>query len=172
MCPAGSCARGGRAPAVLPAARPGAHRHHRHGGPPGRATGRPAVTSLCLDASAITKLIIEEPESSALRERVRGSRLFSSRIAVVEVTKAVARANPDADPQPMLARLGFVELGAELARLAASTGVAELRALDAIHLASAVRLGREVAALLTYDDRQARAAEALGISVESPAATG
>ena len=87
---------------------------------------------------------------------------------MVEVTKAVARANPTADVQPVLARLAFVELDAELARIAATTGGAILRSPDAIHLASAQRLGREIDAFVTYDDRQAAAAQDLGLAVESP----
>lgn len=82
--------------------------------------------------------------------------------------KAVARANPTADPQPVLNRLALVELTADLARLAATTGGPALRALDAIHLASALQLGGEIDAFLTYDARQADAARSLGLSVESP----
>jgi hypothetical protein len=87
---------------------------------------------------------------------------------VVEVVKAVARANPAAEPLPMLSRIAFVELDPELARLAAATGAPELRTLDAIHLASALRLGPELDAFVTYDDRQASAARGLGLTVEAP----
>jgi uncharacterized protein len=121
-----------------------------------------------LDASAVTKLVITEAETAALQERVHGRSLVSSRVAVVEVTKAVARSNPTADPQPILARLAFVELDAELARVAAATGSAMVRSLDAIHLASAQRLGSEIAAFVTYDDRQAAAAKLMGLAVEAP----
>ena len=99
---------------------------------------------------------------------MRGRTLITSRVAVVEVTKAVARANPTADAEPMLSRLAFVELDAELAWIAASTGGAALRALDAIHIASALRLTREVEAFVSYDDRQASAARLAGLSVEAP----
>ncbi|MBA2556040.1 MAG: PIN domain-containing protein [Chloroflexi bacterium] len=90
-------------------------------------------------------------------------------MSVVEVTKAVARANPDADPQSVLALLFFVELDAELARIAATTGGPQLRALDAIHIVSALRLGAEVEVFITYDDRQAAAARRLGFRVDAPA---
>ena len=89
-------------------------------------------------------------------------------MAVIEVAKAVARANPDADPQAVLALLTFVELDAELARAAAATGGAGLRALDAVHIASALRLGPEVERFVTYDSRQASAARAAGLRVDSP----
>ena len=127
------------------------------------------MTVLYLDASAITKLVVDEAETAALRMRVRGERLATSRVAVVEVTKAVGRANPTADPQPILNRLAFVELDANLARLAGATGGFGLRALDAIHVASAVRLGQEMNAFVTYDDGQAAAASAVGFAVEAPA---
>jgi predicted nucleic acid-binding protein len=127
------------------------------------------LTVLYLDASAITKLVVSEPESSALRTRVHGERLVTARVAVVEVSKAVARANPDADAGPVLAHLAFVELDAELARIAAAVGGARLRALDAIHLAAALRVVGDVSAFVTYDDRQAAAVRAAGLSVEAPA---
>ncbi|HET7829282.1 MAG TPA: type II toxin-antitoxin system VapC family toxin [Candidatus Limnocylindrales bacterium] len=126
------------------------------------------MSVLYLDASAITKLVVEEPETQALRSRVEGERLVTSRVAVVEVTKAASRASASADAQPILSRLAFVELDAELARLAATTGGTSLRSLDAIHVASAVRLGPEVVAFVTYDERQGAAAVAVGLPTEAP----
>lgn len=124
--------------------------------------------SLYLDASAITKLVVDEPESAALERVVAGKALATSRVAVVEVTKAVARADPGADPWGVLSRLAFVELDADLARLAGATGGPALRALDAVHVASALRLVPEIVAFVTYDDRQADAARAAGFDVVAP----
>lgn len=126
------------------------------------------MSLLYLGASALTKLIVAEPETAALQARVRGARWASARIAVVEVGKAVQRVNPAADPAPILRRLAFVELDAELAAFAAAVGGPSLRALDAIHLASALRLGPALDAFLTYDSRQAAAARAVGLLVEAP----
>ena len=116
--------------------------------------------------------MIAEAETDPLQKRVSGQTLVSSRVAFVEVTKAVARVNAAADPQPVLARFAFVELDAELARVAAATGDATLRSLDAIHLASAGRIGREIDAFVTYDDRQAAAARKLAFIVEAPGLEG
>ena len=52
--------------------------------------------------------------------------------------------------------------------IAAGTGSAALRALDAIHVASALRVGGEIAGFVTYDDRQAAAARSAGLTVVSP----
>ena len=126
------------------------------------------MSSLYLDASAITKLVVEEPETGSLHDFVRGRHLASSRVAVVEVVKAVGRANPEADAHPIFALLAFVELDADLAVVAAATGGTGLRALDAIHIASAMRLGDEVDTFVTYDVRQASAARAIGLHVDAP----
>ena len=40
--------------------------------------------------------------------------------------------------------------------------------LDAIHLATALRLGDDLAAFVSYDTRRIEAAEALGLPVASP----
>jgi predicted nucleic acid-binding protein len=45
----------------------------------------------------------------------------------------------------------------------------ELRTLDAIHVATALRLEGELGALVTYDERMADAARGLGIRVVAPA---
>ena len=51
---------------------------------------------------------------------------------------------------------------------AAELDPAELRSLDALHLASALSLGEDLARFYCYDARLAAAAEALGIEVSQP----
>ena len=43
-----------------------------------------------------------------------------------------------------------------------------LRSLDAIHLATARRLGAELRVVVTYDERMSAAATALGLTVAAP----
>ena len=126
------------------------------------------MRTLYLDASAVTKLVVVEDGTDALRTEVAGAILVTSRVAVVEVAKAVARVASDATADEVLEAFVFVELDADLARSAASTGDAWLRALDAIHVASALLLGDELDGFITYDPRQAEAAQAHGLSVLSP----
>jgi predicted nucleic acid-binding protein len=45
---------------------------------------------------------------------------------------------------------------------------AEVRSLDAVHLATAEQLGTSLARVVTYDERMAEAAEAKGWSVAAP----
>jgi len=45
---------------------------------------------------------------------------------------------------------------------------ANIRSLDAIHLATAQQFGADLARIVTYDERMSRAAQALGIVVAAP----
>lgn len=123
-----------------------------------------------LDASALTKLVIEEPESASLQTVLQGRSLMTSRVAVVEVTKSVARANPNADASKILALVTLLELDADVASVASTTGGARLRALDAIHVATALLVGAELEGFITYDARQSEAASAAGLRVIAPGA--
>jgi len=78
-------------------------------------------------------------------------------------TSAVAKA------RRQLGRVDQVVLTASLLDSAATLAPAQqLRSLDAIHLASALLLGRELAGVVTYDARMAAATRALGIVVDAP----
>ena len=126
------------------------------------------MSNMYLDASALTKLVIEEPETLVLQEVLRGHRLVSSRVAVVEAIRAVTRYDPDAEPIAFFSRVTFLELDADLALAAGATGGPGLRALDAIHVVTALVLGSEIESFITYDTRQADAARAAGLHVIAP----
>lgn len=124
-----------------------------------------------LDSSALVKLLIMEDESAALATYLDGAGPgITSVISVVELRRAVARRAAEAADQAaeLLARFELVELDRELIEAAANVGPAPLRTLDAIHLASALRVGDSLAALVTYDTRLADAARAVGIPVAAP----
>jgi predicted nucleic acid-binding protein len=129
--------------------------------------------ALYLDASAIVKLVIDESESPAVRERVAAARqLFTNRIAAVEVGRAVQRQSEiDASQQvsAVLKGLSMIELDPSVAESAATLEPRGLRSLDAIHLASALALGEELEAFVTYDLRLGEAARAAGLAVLAPA---
>lgn len=125
-----------------------------------------------LDSSAIVKLVVREPESKALRSHLRRKQpLVSSALARTEVLRAVLPFG-----QVAVERGGAILRGIELARIndriLAAAGVLlppELRSLDAIHLATALEFDDDLRHLVTYDDRMATAAEAVGIKVLMPA---
>jgi len=125
-----------------------------------------------LDASAAVKLVVSERESASIRRFVAGQATrVSSRVLAVELIRAVARASPASLDQArsLLGVMEFVELDAGIAERAALLEPVGLRSLDAIHLASALALGDELDAFITYDAHQADAARALGLTVAAPA---
>jgi predicted nucleic acid-binding protein len=69
----------------------------------------------------------------------------------------------------VLELLELVELDEDVARLAASLAPPTLRSLDAVHLASALAIGEELAEFITYDARLAAAARGAGMEVRAPA---
>lgn len=63
----------------------------------------------------------------------------------------------------------YIQMDEDVVRSAMVEPDPLLRSLDAIHLATARLLGPELTALLTYDDRLAKAAEEAGIPVHTHA---
>ncbi len=130
-----------------------------------------AERAIYLDSSAIVKLAVVEPESAALREYLRGRQpLVSSALARTEVGRALLPFGDKAVRRgaEVLARVDLLRVSDRLLDAAARLWPAELRSLDAIHLATARQLGSDLARVVTYDVRMSRAAETLGLSVVAP----
>lgn len=124
-----------------------------------------------LDSSAIVKLVVSEPESSALRRYLRRRRpLVSSALARAEVARALLPLGEPAGRrgQEVLARLELIRVGDRVLAAAGLLPPAELRTLDAIHLATAQQLGGDLARLITYDQRMHASAAAAGCPVVAP----
>lgn len=125
-----------------------------------------------VDSSAIVKLAVAEPESRALREHLRRRPpLVTSSLARTEVARALLGlgARAVARGEEVLARFELLRVSDRVLVAAGSLPPAELRSLDAIHLASAMQVGANLRGVVTYDRRMADAARALGWSVSSPA---
>jgi predicted nucleic acid-binding protein len=128
-----------------------------------------------LDASALVKLATPEAETDALRAALGTfDARVTNRLATVEVARALLRRGVGtaalvADVPQAFSGLAFTELDPAIAESAGRLGPPALRSLDAIHLASALALGAELDALVTYDGRLADAARAAGLEVIAPA---
>jgi uncharacterized protein len=68
----------------------------------------------------------------------------------------------------VLARCELVRLDDRVLSRAGEMQPSELRSVDAIHLATAERLGSDLGGVVTYDARMAAAARQLGLRVSSP----
>ena len=124
-----------------------------------------------LDSSAIVKLAVAEPESTALRRYLSRRRpLVSSALARTEVTRALlpAGAGAVARGEQVLRRVQLLRINDRVLSDAGRMQPPELRSLDAIHLASAMQLGPSLKQIVTYDERMADAATASGWAVAAP----
>jgi uncharacterized protein len=124
-----------------------------------------------LDSSAIVKLVVRERESSALRAYLRRRGPYvSSALARTEVSRTMLPLGVAAGrrAQDVLGRIELVRVGTEVLSRAGALLPADLRSLDAIHLATALLLGRSLRAVVTYDTRMEAAASALGVPTAAP----
>lgn len=129
------------------------------------------MTRWYLDTSAALKLLIEEAESEALAQAVDEAApdLVAGWLLETELRRA-ATGETELSQQVVsdfLDGVSLYEMPASLFREAGYLPGTNLRSLDALHLAAAVRLG--VDALVAYDVRLQSAARALGITIVAPA---
>ena len=125
-----------------------------------------------LDASAFLKLLLAEPESAELQRWRVGRRLASSDLLRTEARRGVAHmgAAVSRSCDELLAVVHKVRLTPALLDQAGRIPGRGLRTLDAIYVASALKLGDDLADFVSYDRRQLAAAERLGLRTFSPGA--
>jgi predicted nucleic acid-binding protein len=129
------------------------------------------------DASALVKLVREEPESPALRAFLADADLLCSELVLAEVPRAIRRAAADDPGLPrdlLLARaaelfdaLALLPLERDLLAAAGALDEPALRTLDAIHVIAAIDLS-PIDAFVTYDERQSAAARLAGLRTMAP----
>lgn len=116
--------------------------------------------------------MIEETESPALESYLAGGScvLATSRLAIVEVGRACELANPSGavaeEADRLLASCLLVSVSSQLLRAARRLTSSTVRTLDAIHLASALRI--EADELLAYDQRLLVAGGEQGLRLVTP----
>ncbi len=132
---------------------------------------------LYTDASALVKLVRDEPETPALRDALSGAELVASDLVLAEIPRAIRRAaalDPLLPVEALLARAEAVcdaialhPVDTGVLRAAGALGVPDLRTLDAIHVVAAA-LVSPLDGFVTYDRRQAAAASRAGLRPSSP----
>ena len=125
-----------------------------------------------LDSSAVMKLVFQERETDALVEFLRDwPNRTSSALARVEVMVSVRRVDDDdihREAHDILNGINLVHPDHATFAAACMINPPIVRTLDAIHLATAVSLGHELAGMVVYDLRLAEAARHAGITVWAP----
>ena len=127
--------------------------------------------TLYLDTSAAAKLLVEEDESEALAayldSTVDGQELLSSALLETELRGLAIRLELDQSTvTDLLARVDLVDPPRSLFHEAGLLPGAHLRSLDALHLATALRVDCDT--FVAYDARILDAARSIGLEVNSP----
>lgn len=133
-----------------------------------------------VDSSAAVKRLVDEPESDAfdrfLGARLKaGDELVSSALLVLELHRLAFRESLSRLEVQVVIR-NFSTVAISRAILETAAGIRHhIKALDAIHLATALALreadpGEGVATVVTYDAAMRRTAEQLGFEVLAPGA--
>lgn len=129
-----------------------------------------------MDTSALTKLLIAEPETSKLQtwltEQIdHGEYAATSAISRIELMRVVARYGEPGQAERaryLLDGLDILPITEPVIALAETIGPTTLRSVDAIHLAAAARITRESTAFVTYDHRLLDGCRDVGLATASP----
>jgi predicted nucleic acid-binding protein len=128
--------------------------------------------AIYVDSSALIKLIFEEDETAALTAFLaHHARRASSVLARVEVLRTTGRVEDLAvtrHAHDVLARIDLIRPDERMLAAASEVGPRTLRALDAIHLVTALSLRPDLAGMVVYDRALRDAARAAGLTVWAP----
>lgn len=130
------------------------------------------MRALYLDSSAFVKLVVAEAESAAVRTFLadRDARRVSSALLRTESLRAVRHLGPDAlaTVREGLRRVDLIGIDDRILDAAGMLEPRVLRALDAIHLATAMAVGDDLEAIVTYDERMVDGARLMGLPTATP----
>jgi predicted nucleic acid-binding protein len=129
------------------------------------------------DASALVKLVRAEPQTAALQAFLTESDVVSCELVLTELPRAIRRAVAHDRRLPLrrlieragdvLDTLDLLPLDRSLLAAAGALAESAVRALDAIHVASALALS-PLDAFVSYDERQSAAARLAGLRTVRP----
>jgi predicted nucleic acid-binding protein len=123
-----------------------------------------------LDSSALVTYTVERPYADALKRFLDRERAdtCTSTIGFIETVRTCDRiGNYPRLLSQLLREHDEILLSSEIRDHAARIP-GPIRSLDAIHVASAALLGADLTSLVTYDNRMAEAAAAIGLPVDMP----
>ena len=124
-----------------------------------------------LDSSALVTIVVERQHADSLRRFMEvhaDSGMSTSTIGMIETVRTCDRIGVFPNLMSRLLR-DYTEIPVTaLVRDAAANVPRTVRSLDAVHVASAELIGRELIALVTYDQRMADVARHSGLPVAMP----
>jgi uncharacterized protein len=116
-------------------------------------------------------MLLDEPDKAAIEQRLEDfDQRVASRLLRVELRRVGTREGVLDRADLLLTDISLIALDEEILAAAETLTPSTVTTLDAIHLATAVRLAEadELDALMTYDKRLADGARKHGIKVLSP----
>jgi len=130
------------------------------------------VTGVYVDTSALGRVLLGEPDALAVMRALGAfDQHVASRLLRVELRRLGLREGLLDHADLLLSAIALLPLDEAVLAAAETLEPAGVGALDAIHLATALRLAEAdlISALMTYDTRLARGAREHGLAVISPA---
>ena len=124
-----------------------------------------------VDTSVLARVLLDESDAAAIRRDLqRFERRVASRLLGIELRRVARREDALEDAERLLASVVLLPIDERILTAAEAIPPTTVGTLDAIHLATALRLtgASELDALMTYDKQLANAARAHGLEVLSP----
>lgn len=134
-------------------------------------TGSKKHSTVYVDTSVFGRVILEEPDKAAIKRALATfDRSVASRLLRVELRRIGGRESVLEEADRILDSVQLIPMDETVLATAETISPTTVGTLDAIHLATAVRLSKagELDALMTYDKRLADGASKHGITVLSP----
>jgi predicted nucleic acid-binding protein len=130
------------------------------------------VAGVYLDTSALGRVVLDEPDGDAIGAALAAfDAVVSSRLLRIELHRLGLRAGIASEEiEGWLAGIAIVPMDDAILAAAEAVPPASVATLDAIHLATALRLAAEghVASIMTFEARLAEGARAHGLDVIMP----
>lgn len=128
-------------------------------------------SAVYVDTSVLGRVILEEPDRDAIRRDLGlFERRVASRLLWLELRRVGRREDALYEAERVLEDITLIPIDEAILASAENIAPSTVGTLDAIHLATAVRLAEvdKLDALMTYDKQLARGAQEHGISVLAP----
>jgi uncharacterized protein len=129
------------------------------------------MATVYVDTSALGRVLLGEPDASAIIGRLTEyEHRVASRLMRVELRRLARREGVLADADELLRGVALVPIDDGVVAAAETIPPTTVATLDAIHLATALRLatGGALDAVMTYDARLAHGARDHGLVVTAP----
>lgn len=130
------------------------------------------MATVYVDTSALARILLDEPGATAVEDSLSAyERLVASRLLQVELRRVGLRRNLVDGVGELLAEIALIPCEETILTAAETVLPSTIATLDAVHLATAVRLSEagHLDALMTYDKQLGAGAKEHGIPVLSPA---